>query len=1042
MSFAQIYTFEQIGIEDGLSQNMINAIEEDQYGFLWFGTWDGLNRYDGYEFETFKHKAFDTSSLSSNVISDIHCDSKGRIWIGTSGGGLNQFIPDSKTFKTFNFNPFDENALSNNSVNVIHEDRFGRIVIGTEFGLNVIFEDNSLQSAQIVSFFFSKGQNNNYSNNIQSILNVEEGLLIGTDKGIILFDMLDQNQFSYRKVNTQIDNFEIEPNVNCMYRDSLDRIWIGTSKGLYKTHSFSDNLKLERVTLSNTDEEDDILFIDQDAKGNMWVSSSNRGLFTSSEDLKFNEVQDDIINDSFKDLLKFQAFYQNPKQDIVWIGTDLEGLKKLSRTGRNFESVVKGKNKGEGILHDAVFSTYSDDEGNTWIGTLKGFGVSNDLKNFYNYSNIEGKINPISKVKIRNFEKDREDNLWIASVDGLCKIDLTKTSIEKIRSKGVKLFFKEDYPGLASNYIYDVHEDRNGVIWIATDRGLSIYNRERNRFKRINYLPDKYFNQGALAIKTIYEDLDGNIWLCTNGGLHRITKRGSAFEYGYYHHNPLNREGICSNEVNHIVQSKSGDYWIATAHGLNKLSIENGKANFEYFNREDGLPNEYLYAIFEDDNDNLWISSNNGIIRYDPDEGSFLNFVKEDGIQGNEFNVGSFHKSRDGKILFGGISGLTIFYPGMIDENENMPKVYVTSIKENGEEIYSFYDIQNMEEGNSIDFEYDQNSLSIDFVALDYMNPSRNQYSYYLEGNDRKWVNLGNKKTVNFSGLSPGDYTLHIRGSNNNGIWSEVPARLNFKIIPPFWQRAEFYALVLILAIGVSYLFYRRNLNKKIAQIMKIEKLKLAMNEDIRRKAAADFHDEMGHYLTRINVLTEILKQRLKDTPNEINGLVSSIGEQSQKLYNGTRDFIWTINPDNNTIYELAIRLKDFGDEMTVDLNINFQILGLNDNLRSKSLTTDNARQLVLIFKEAINNAVKHSGADEIVLSFEELEGEELPQVVLRDNGKGFESLDSGSGNGIQNMRKRAKKLGSQIEFINLQDGGCMVKLYRQEVQNLKSRMA
>lgn len=1040
ISKAQIYTFDHLGIENGMSQNQVNAITKDQSGFMWFGTWDGLNRYDGYSFKIFKHRAFDTTSLSSNFINHLLSDSKGRLWIGTNGGGLNLFLPKSETFLNLKFDPFRENTISNNAIKCIYEDSKGRIWVGSEFGLNLLqFEENNLYKPQISQFFFKQNVKSADINTVNTITQTGQNtFLVGSPDGLINLKLNENESFSYSipELHTINQNEEISQRlaIDHLFTDSLDRVWAGTQSGLYLLSDIDSKTPLAKA-IDITGQPDDryslaISFINQDKMGKLWIATLQGGLFVAddAQKLRFRRVRDENTRKIRQEIVRFTSLYQSPDENILWIGSDIDGVKKLTLTGRNFENTGFSSDS-KGLINSAVFAVYVDDSKNKWIGTIKGISIiENSTGKIYNYPSSDGPFSELVDLKIRSFEEDDRGNIWIATVDGLRRLKLQGADIANLNKAEVKCYKTDeskDY-GLPSNHIYDIHFDSRGKLWVSTLNGLSLYDPDKDYFKEVAYLPPNHYDRGAFEAKHIYEDRVGNLWISTNGGLHRVSFKRGSMEFGHYYHNPADTSGICSNEVNHVLQDSKGHYWIATAHGINRLTFEKGNAQFDYYSESEGLPNEYIYSIFEDERHMLWMSSNMGIIRYNPASGAFLSFVKEDGIQSNEFNIGAFHQAQDGKILFGGIAGLTEFYPEKIQENKHLPQVHITSVKSNGREILNF---QRQKSDGIFEFGSDENNLSVEFVALDYTNPSKNRYAYKLANVNREWIDLGNQRSVTFSQLAPGKYTLMIRGSNNNGIWNEKTANLQFIIAPPFWQRPEFFSsLILILALGV-YAFYRKRLRDQVKYVLELEKMQTALNDKVRRKAAADFHDEMGHYLTRINVLTEILKQRLKDASGEISGVVESIGEQSQKLYNGTRDFIWTINPENNSAYEVAIRLKDFGDDMMLDTDINFNVSDIDDELKSILLTTDFARHLVLIFKEGINNAVKHAGAKNIELIFSMAENAKLPVIRLIDDGVGIHKKNNSLGNGLQNMHRRAKKIDARIEIDSIEGRGTTISL-------------
>ena len=430
------------------------------------------------------------------------------------------------------------------------------------------------------------------------------------------------------------------------------------------------------------------------------------------------------------------------------------------------------------------------------------------------------------------------------------------------------------------------------------------------------------------------------------------------------------------------------------------------------FYEQDGLPNDVICGIVEDKRNGLWVSTINGISRFNPQEVTFQNFAKEDGLQSNLFNQGVYLKGTNDQIYFGGRNGLNLLNPDDVNINTFNSPLIISSV----DLIQSDGQLQNLEtDKEQLKLEYDQNSLQINVLSFDYSNPERIKYKYKLSGYDENWIELGTENKLILQNLPSGSYSLSIKGTNSDGLWSKNEATLSITISSPYWQTSWFYLITALALILVSIIVHRIIVQSKVKRADRIEKILDEEAEKIRRKTAIDFHDELGHRLTRISLLTELIKRNIGNAFSEITTLLNQISDNSTQLYNGTKDFIWAIDPQQETLYELMIRLKDFGDDLYGRTDIKFEVNGLDEELQSAKLDVDWKRHLALIFKEGMNNSLKHSNGEMVQLN-SQLKGDEI-EIVLTDNGSGFADDRLSKGNGLRNMRDRAEKLESSLNI-------------------------
>ena len=519
---------------------------------------------------------------------------------------------------------------------------------------------------------------------------------------------------------------------------------------------------------------------------------------------------------------------------------------------------------------------------------------------------------------------------------------------------------------------------------------------------------DKSGNKATNYILSIYEDNEERIWIGTYGGLHLYNPNDKSFtSYVQELNNP---NSLSNNYVYSISEDSKGRFWVGTARGLN--FFDPISKSFTAYYKSDGLPNDVISGIVEDKKNDLWISTINGISHFNPKEITFQNFEIEDGLQSNLFSQGVYLKGKDGEIYFGGRNGLNVFTPEEVQINKLNNQVLISSVNL----VSSDGQLQNLEcDNGKIELEHNQNSLQINVIAFDYSNPERIKYKYKLSGFDENWIDLGTENKLILQNLPAGKYMLSVKGTNADGIWSDHEATLSVIINLPYWQTTWFYVLTAIALILISIIVHKIMVKSKVNRAVKIEKIREEEAEKIRRKTAIDFHDELGHRLTRISLLTELIKRNIGNAFSEITSLLNQISDNSTQLYNGTKDFIWAIDPQQDTLYELMIRLKDFGDDLYGRTNIKFEVNGLDEKLQNATLNVDWKRHLALIFKEGMNNSLKHANSEKVQLNTQ-ITKDEI-EIVLMDDGQGFAVNTASRGNGIRNMQNRAEKLNSSLQI-------------------------
>jgi signal transduction histidine kinase/streptogramin lyase len=580
-------------------------------------------------------------------------------------------------------------------------------------------------------------------------------------------------------------------------------------------------------------------------------------------------------------------------------------------------------------------------------------------------------------------------------------------------------------------------EDQYGQLWIGTSAGLSKFDRFTERFTQYRHDMNNPHSLSHNEVWAIYEDSYSQgktLWIGTRaGGLNKFDRKNEQFvRYIRDFDDPfsLNNPAILS-----IYQDRAGNLWFGTySGGLNKFNRETEQ--FTFFTERDGLANNMIFGILEDKKGNLWLSTNKGISKFNPSKKSFRNYDVYDGLQANEFNPGAYCLRRDGEMFFGGVNGINSFFPDSVKDNTYLPPVVITS--------FSIFDTPNPQILNRAIFKnepvrlsYRENFITIEFAALDYSNPRKNHYAYMLEGVNEGWIDCGTRRFASFTNLEPGDYLFRVKGSNNDGLWNQEGTFIRIIITPPFWKTWWFYLIAGAVVVVTIISLHGYRLRHKIKRLMELEQVRTQENERVRAKAAHDFHDELGHRLTKINLFSELAKRNVSNSSAEIVDYLNRIGETAKGLSGGMRDFIWTLDPEKDTLYEVAIRLKDFGDELFDKSGIAFRLEGLSREMENVRLSMDWRRHITLIFKEAMNNVLKHSRGQNatlrvklernyLVITLED-DGKGLPESLISESQHGSIEIDS-PGNGLNNMQFRAQKIQGGINFLTNGSKGTIVK--------------
>ena len=830
--------FQRILPEDGLSQTVVTAVVQDRYGFMWFATQEGLNRYDGYRFDVFRHDAHDSGSLSNDSVRALLVDTRGVLWIGTDGGGLNRYDPASGTFDHFRYDAEDPLSLSDDRVRAILEDDSGALWIGTEGGgLNRFergprtFESFNHDPADPASLS---------SDRVTCLFQSADGAVwIGTDGGgLNRVDPSTGTSFQHYR-NDPNDPATLSDNrVRSLAGDEDGTLWIGTYEGgLNRLDPSSGAITRFRHDPADPGSlsADRVRGILRDRSGALWIGTDNglnvlapgRAGFTryrsDSEDLF--SLSDDRVISVFQD-----------RGGVLWVGT-YGGLNKWNPEVGGFEHHYHEADSQTGPSSDVITAFHEDEDGSVWIGTYGG-GLNrwNRVAGTYEYFRHDpGNRAGLSDDRVSSLQVDRDGTLWVGTfTGGLNRFDRDSQSFTRYQHH-------PDKPGsLSAGVVTAIVDGGEEGLWIGIYRGgLNLFEPATGTVSRYRHDPANPSSLSSDRVMALHLDDAGLLWVGTDGGgLSRLDPGSRRFSH--YRHSPESPASLSSDHVSAIHQDAAGAFWIGTqGGGLNRWSpAERGahRGHFEHIGYRDGLPSSVINGVRSDRQGNVWLSTNRGISRFSPRTRAIKNYDRSHGLQGNDFVLGAHYRSRSGAMYFGGSNGFNVFVPEAVVDNTHVPPVVLTSFLKQNEPVSFGKPLAEVEE---IQLSHRDYVVAFEFTALDYTEPDRNRYMYRLAGLDDGWVDAGSRRRATYTNLPPGEYEFAVRASNNDGLWNERGARVRVRVAPPPWQ--SWWARTLYALVSLSVLLvYSRSQIRKRQRAAELERANKALAEEVRVRLHAE----------------------------------------------------------------------------------------------------------------------------------------------------------------------------------------------------------
>ena len=988
--------FDALTIDDGLSQGMINDILQDHYGFMWFATKDGLNRYDGYNFLVYRHDPNDTSSLADNYVFTVFEDSKGRLWAGTSTQGLDLFDRTTETFTHFKNDPKNAKSICSNHILEVKEDKNGVL----------------------------------YAITTQGVMRIDENAL-GNGKTNFSFHIVEAVGFK--------NVFPLDKN----------NLWLTMGEqGLYKLHLQSNDTYQKELIPFEKYKPQFFQRNGERAVGDAVYDSARNSAYLF---MKNAIMEYDFASGIFKNLTKKDFIISLISAPVI----DPQGIMWLADYGRlqqydvksNTAYLVKADNPLQDALINNVNNTYLDRGGNLWVGT-KGYGilkynsraarfhhtdhesvrwmqeapdgsmiVVKDGDWIFHFDKATGsytKVLPGADERGKNFPyglvdaaaQDSSGMYWLA-MNSLVKYDGKRKASEQI--------FKE------GSFVFPVFNDRQNLIWFGTTFSFCSYNKLTKKVSHYPY-PEATDNAPYKFIQGIYQQDEKTLWVASISGLYRFNKQNGQWKQ--YKNNPADKYSLSFDLTFCLCpdpQSPDKYLWVGTnGGGLNRLEYSTGK--FIRYSTLNGLPNDVVYGILSDNDGNLWISTNKGIAKFKPpvhekETPLFTYYEAKDGLQSNEFNRNAFFKSADGTLFFGGVNGFNYFNPHDLNISSTPPDILITNFKI-GNKAVKPHDKNSLLQKpvyltDKITLNYEDNMISFDFAAMDFSQPEKNLYQYRLDGFDKNWIQSGTVHSATYTNLDPGTYTFLVKGSNSDGVWNETGTSIVLTSLPPWYMTWWFRTAAVVFVIAAVYLFYRYRLQ----QALKLQ--------SIRNKIASDLHDEIGSNLSNISIFSNVAQKKMT-TADDSSALLKKISEYTQTSMEAMSDIVWMINARNDRFENIIVRMRSLAAEIFEATNCKLH-LHFSESLTGIKLNMEDRKNFYLIYKEAINNIAKYAACKDVWINMQLHHNEVL--LHIKDNGKGFDTSKTSKGNGLHNMHKRAEMLKGKFMITSTVGEGTEVQL-------------
>ena len=987
--------FQKLTRENGLSHNKINCILQDQRGFIWIGTDDGLNRYDGSKFIIYRNKPSDSTSLSGNIVTDLLEDKQGVLWIATVDGGLSRYdyrLPPKQQFKQFRHSEVDSLSIPVNIVNKLLEDKHGYLWLATSgFGL-LRFDKKRERFIHPVN------------DRTKTVLDLEmdsHGMLWAGRQGGGLIKVDPENFYAvrderYDNVYTKLPHMT----VTTLFKDSRNDIWLGSwDKVLYR-YANGRGTTAEQIALPA----DDAQAFAEDTKKRIWIGGKYNGLYILDPTTKqFHHYNHDPAKEGTLADNQVNCIYID-RSGIIWVGTN-RGISIHEPDQLQFSQIFL---PSSGPTNKTlIYDFYCAQGGEIMVGTSDGIYIQKQDGTF-SHLPLKYEGEPLAVTK---FFKSSDGRLFLGTNLSLFVFDEKKHTISRLPKTHNDVVMNK----IIESRVVSIEEStiHQHPVLLVSPYGhfFAYYDFADNKWiSRQDSMvkPIEAFQVRDHLIRKFYRSKSGSIFIAnTRMGLGEWKNDKPIV---YYSNVPNKKGTITNNHVYDIREDAIGNLWVSTYGG-----------GLHYFNTRtkqfEQIASSYNLAegIQVDDKGNVWMIANGALHKYDGKTHSYSSFLLPD-LEKTGGPTGYIFKDGSGRLYVAGLNYFIRFHPDSIRELSNQPHVYLTDFK-----IFNDSYSDRLSE-KEIFLRYDKNYFSFEFAAPNFHAGHAVQYAYMLEGLDPGWKESGSQNVANYTNLNAGTYTFKVRATTKPGVWSNDVASIRIRILPPFWNTWWFYAIVAIGSTGAVYAMYRYRINE------------LLKRQAIRDKIAQDIHDNVGSTLSSISVYSQVAKiQNSKGNTTALDDILVKIAAASSEMISDMNDIVWTINPRNDSMEKIIQRMESYAKPLLNAASIQFT-LQYDPAVLNINLDMTSRKNLYLIFKEAVHNALKYAECKRTEVSIKK--SNHHVELIVRDDGVGFnqaiveaKAAQSLSGNGLRNLRIRTGEMKGECVIESAPGKGTMVYL-------------
>jgi len=985
--------FNKITSADGLSHEYVNTIIRDKTGYMWFGTRAGLNRYDGYDIKVFSNDPLDSLSICDSEIRSSLCTSSGELWFGTLDG-LAHFNSQTNTFNNFHPPGLEEKTVV---PHCLEEDMNHTLWIGTSQGLFVKRNSDEflqrvsvlqpqlaeLDSISIADFFFDK--------NKLYVATNGAGLWV-LDATSLAPEIWTSSSAGWQKLYSN--------RVGHVLVDNIGNIWTAYRDGtIERRNSNSSALHIysEINAYSRGDMQNQMAELVMDHQGNIWVSTSLSGLSRFDESTNsFLHLKDKPSITAFDNTRSARSIYVDA-DGTIWLAMHTSGVLYFNLTKQSFINYERPDGIDEAEIDEVLLSNWTrvfaeDPLGRLWIGTVDGVSIlDRETQTFTSLNNKTETEETLANNSIRSMLNVNNKYMLIGTAGGLTRYDFESGNIRNYYpdSKNPK--------AMRGDFVYDIQRSQSGEIYLSTSRGFSRYDEDTDTFYNWNDLPEVHKIFGSNTRGMVIDE-NGTIWIGISKGniieFHPSEKTVSE-------HPNLNVEIQSSNNTILDMLDDGGTIWVGTITGLMKFDKETKQYSKVRFAKRTAP--SMVGNIWKDKNDVLWFSGNTGVVRYNTVSSATEYFDVHHGLPTNSFHFQHAFETSDGMLCMASLKGIVMFRPENLQQLISFPKAQITELRVLNEVM----DLNRMSE-QKLSLKYDENFFTITLNTFDYLQQDNIQFAFMLEGLHPDWVFNGKNRQLSFTNVAGGDYVLKYKTTTSDGIWSDEFQTLQIHIDTVFYKTWWFRIFILLFAVAIVYavIRYRQQQKHKV--------------ETLRQKIASDLHDDIGATLSSIRMYSEVALTRKTD--NE--PLLEKISENARGMVDSMSDIVWAIKPGNDKFGDVQKRMQNFAMEMCgpadIELHFNF-----DESLSDFKLQMEHRKDIYLVFKEAVNNAVKYSTCKNLRVSISR-NGNVL-KLEIADDGRGFDSGTIKKGNGLDNMRMRVQMMKGKLNITSSENSGTQI---------------